>query len=82
VGEAEYLLQTAGDDPDGPLDHIRARVEEKLGKVRERFEDSSLDERARSAGHAADTYVRDNPWAAVAIAVGLGYLIARAGRRD
>jgi len=76
------LLRTAGDDPDGPVEHVRERVAEKLSKVKERFEGSDFDERARSAGKAADAYVRENPWAAVAIAVGLGYLIGRGGGRN
>lgn len=83
VSEAEGVLHAAGDDSDAPFQGIRERVEGALGKVKERFEGAvHLGERAKSAGKAADAYVRDNPWAAVAIAVGLGYLIGRAGRRD
>ena len=84
VNEAEDLLRTAGDDEsDGPLDAIRDRVEAAMGKVRERLEGAEeVGERARAAGRTADAYVRDNPWAAIAVAVGLGYLVGRIGRRD
>lgn len=82
VGDAEELLRAAGEDTDSRFDGMRDRVEDALGKVKARFEDAEhLGERAKSAGKAADAYVRENPWAAVALAVGLGYLIGRI-RRD
>jgi ElaB/YqjD/DUF883 family membrane-anchored ribosome-binding protein len=82
VSEAEDLLGTAEEDSAGPFDAIRSRVEASLGKVKDRLDESEIGARAKSAGKTADAYVRENPWTAVAIAVGLGYLIGRIGRRD
>lgn len=82
VRDAEALLRATEGGVGERVDEIRARVEESLGNVKEHLNAEGLKDRARTAGKAADTYVRENPWAAVAIAVGLGYLLGRVGRRD
>lgn len=83
VSEAEDLLGTAEDESDGPFDAVRDRIEASLGKVKDKLHNADeLGEKARAAGQAADAYVKENPWTAVAVAVGVGYLIARIGRRD
>ena len=83
VSEAEDLLGTAEDESDGPFDAMKDRIEASLGKVKDTFHDAEgLGDKARVAGQAADAYVKENPWTAVAVAVGVGYLIGRIGRRD
>ena len=66
------------------IDEVRARVEETLDGARERLKAAGEGraERVKAVAKSADSYVRDNPWVAVAVAVGLGYLIGRASRRD
>ena len=83
VSEAEDLLGTAEEESDGPFDAMKDRIGASLDKVKEKLNGADeLGEKARAAGQAADAYVKENPWTAVAVAVGVGYLIGRIGRRD
>jgi ElaB/YqjD/DUF883 family membrane-anchored ribosome-binding protein len=40
-----------------------------------------MEEKARTAARTTDDYVRDNPWRAVGIAAGVGFLLGLIGRR-
>ena len=82
VREAESLLR----DSDGPIGdrvaEVRSRIEETMEGARERLREAGEKSgRVKAAAQSAETYVRDNPWAAVAIAAGLGYVIGNLGRR-
>lgn len=82
VAEAEEFLTTTDDAGRGPGERIRARVEDSLSKVKTRLDDANLGERAKAGSKAVDDYVRENPWMAAVVAVGIGFLIGRSGRRD
>ena len=84
VRDVDALLHATQDQAGEKFADVRARVQESLGHAKERLESAGtgVRDRARSAGKATDSYVHENPWTAVAIAVGLGYLIGRIGRRD
>jgi len=82
VAEAEEFLTTTDEEGHGPAERIRARVEDSLSKVKTRLDDAELGERAKAGGKAVDDYVRENPWIAAVVAVGIGFLIGRSGRRD
>ena len=81
--DAEALLHATEGQAGEKIAEARARAEESLGSARERMQSAGADfqTRARSAAKSADTYVRENPWTAVAIAAGIGYLLAQLGRR-
>lgn len=81
--DAEALLRATGGQAGEEIAGARARVEESLGAARERLEGAGADfqARARSAGRSADAYVRENPWTAVAIAAGIGFILGQLGRR-
>jgi ElaB/YqjD/DUF883 family membrane-anchored ribosome-binding protein len=81
--DAEALLRATEGQADEKIAEARARAEETLGGARERLKGAGADigTHARSAARAADTYVRENPWAAVAIATGIGFLLGQLGRR-
>ncbi len=83
IRDAEALLRATEGQAGEKIAEARARAEESLGSARERLENAGADLKthARSAARAADTYVHENPWAAVAIAAGLGYLLGQLGRR-
>jgi ElaB/YqjD/DUF883 family membrane-anchored ribosome-binding protein len=68
VSQAEELLRAVGDDGDAAVAALRERVLASIETARARLGD--LEQHAA----AADTYVRQNPWTAVAIGAGIGLL--------
>jgi ElaB/YqjD/DUF883 family membrane-anchored ribosome-binding protein len=81
VRDAESLLRETGDHVGDRVADVRTRIEEKLEDARERLQQEGTAERMKSAARSTETYVRENPWTAVLIAAGLGYLIGNLGRR-
>jgi ElaB/YqjD/DUF883 family membrane-anchored ribosome-binding protein len=77
VEQAETLLATAGTEGDAALDSLRSRVHDTLGAARARLSD--LEQEARQAGRraasATESWVRSNPWAALAIGAGIGLIV-------
>ena len=77
VEQAESLLASAGSEGDAALDSLRARVNDTLGAARARLSD--LEQEARAAGRraasATESWVRSNPWAALAIGAGIGLIV-------
>lgn len=80
VRDAESLLRETGEDAGGRVAEVRSRIEEKLEGARERLHEEGAG-RLKSAAKSTETYVRENPWTAVLIAAGVGFLIANMGRR-
>jgi len=83
VRDADALLRATEGQAGDKIADLRARAEESLGSARQRLSDAGarLEERARSAARSTDTYVHENPWTAVAIAAGIGYVLGNIGRR-
>lgn len=83
VRDAEALLRATEGDVGDRVSDIRTRVEETLEGARERLHEaaSAKGARIRSAAHTTENYVRENPWTAVLIAAGVGFLIGAIGRR-
>jgi ElaB/YqjD/DUF883 family membrane-anchored ribosome-binding protein len=82
VREAESLLEGA----DGPVGEraaeVRSRIEDTLEDARGRLREAGeKGNRMKAAAGSAEAYMRKNPWTAVLIAAGLGYMIANMGRR-
>lgn len=84
VSDVDTLLHATGGQASEKLADARARVEESLTNAKDKLKDAggSAREKVRTAGQTADTYVRENPWTVAAIALGVGYVIGRLGRRD
>ena len=84
VRDAESLLSGTRGQMGERVAEVRDRIEEKLDDARERLREAGADKAARvkDAARSTDTYVREHPWTAVAIAVGVGYLLGRISRRD
>jgi ElaB/YqjD/DUF883 family membrane-anchored ribosome-binding protein len=66
VAAAEELLSVTADEAGPKIQEVRARAEEALRGARERLQ---------GMGGELDAKVRQNPWAAVGIAAGLGLVI-------
>jgi len=77
VADAEELLKLTADDVSESTTSLRARLQERLAESRHRLLDlqHTATERAKAAGHAADDYVHENPWKAVAIGAGVGLIV-------
>ncbi|PWT76111.1 MAG: DUF883 domain-containing protein [Proteobacteria bacterium] len=75
--DVEELLKLTASQTGEKIAAARARAEESLRTAKENLEDASDDimMRARDASRLADDYVNDNPWQAVGIAAGIGFLI-------
>jgi len=84
AGDLEQLLRATANQTGKQVAQVRARAEESLKLARGRLADAQETALAktRAAGAAADDYVRDNPWQALAIAsavgIALGIALSRA----
>jgi ElaB/YqjD/DUF883 family membrane-anchored ribosome-binding protein len=77
VSEAEALLGAMGADSDGALQSLRDRVYDSIDAAKARLAD--LQEQADRAGQraaaVAESWMRENPWTAVAIGASAGLII-------
>jgi len=81
--DAEMLLRATAGQTGEAIAAARARTEASLQRAKEDAAAASdaLVNGARWAGAATDRYVRANPWQAIGIALGIGFLIGRIGHR-
>jgi ElaB/YqjD/DUF883 family membrane-anchored ribosome-binding protein len=83
IADAEALLRATAGEADETIAAARARVRDSLDSARAGLGALGEEtiEQARAALHAADSYVRENPWQALGIAalagIALGLLISR-----
>lgn len=84
IEQAEQLLGAAGAD-NATLGELKDRVNQTIGAARDKLADLEREarQRGRRAAAATESWVRTNPWAALAIGAGLGLiagaLIMRSG---
>lgn len=78
VSQAEDLLRALGNESGEAIDAMRARVSATLRDARSRLSGRATQARnlASNTMSQADSYVRENPWRAVAIGAGIGMLLA------
>ena len=76
VEQAEQLLGTVGVDGD-QLGALRDRVNDTVSQARDKLADLEREARAsgKRAAAATETWVRANPWTALAIGAGIGLII-------
>jgi ElaB/YqjD/DUF883 family membrane-anchored ribosome-binding protein len=77
VRDAENLLRATAAQGGEKVEEVRAKAEESLRQAKERLKgvEEEAVAKARAMAGDADEYVRDNPWAAVGIAAGIGLVI-------
>jgi ElaB/YqjD/DUF883 family membrane-anchored ribosome-binding protein len=80
--DAEALLKATADVTGERVDEIRARTQETVRRAYDHLYDRNMQRRVRRFARNADSYVRDNSWSAIGIAVGVGLLIGLITRRD
>lgn len=84
IADAEALLKATANQGGDKVAEIRARVEDSIGNVKNRIAETqeALIAQTKAAAKATDVYVHDNPWNAVGVAAGVGFVIGwLAGRR-
>lgn len=76
VEQAEQLMSAAGADS-ATLGALKDRVNETIGSARAKLSDLEQDARQRGkrAAVATESWVRSNPWAALAIGAGIGLIV-------
>jgi ElaB/YqjD/DUF883 family membrane-anchored ribosome-binding protein len=76
VAQAEALMDAAGTN-NASLGDLKDRVNETIEAAREKLADLQQEarQRGRTAAAATESWIRLNPWAAVAIGAGLGMLV-------
>lgn len=77
IADAEEVLKVTADQATAGASELRVRMQERLQQAKSRLLDlqEATVARARAAGHAADDYVHDHPWKAIAAAAGVGVII-------
>jgi ElaB/YqjD/DUF883 family membrane-anchored ribosome-binding protein len=78
VAETEQLLKSiAGSGGNDMSSAARAKLQQSLRDAKERLLEleRTLVKHGQDAARAADDYVHENPWRAVGIAAGVGFLL-------
>lgn len=77
VADAEELLRATANQAGEKVAVARAKIQESLQEAKYRLAraEEAIVDRTREAAKATDQYVHDNPWTAVGIAAGIGFLM-------
>ncbi len=77
VSDTERLLEHTATLAGDQADELRRQIHESLLRARQTLQltEDSLRERGQAAVTATEDYVQANPWQAVGIAAGVGFLI-------
>lgn len=77
VADAEELLRATASQAGEKASELRAKLERHVADAKARLADAeaALVDQAKRIGRAADDYVHDNPWRAVGIAAGIGFIV-------
>ncbi len=84
INDAEELLKVTANQAGETVTIARQKIEQSLIEGKKALADAEkmLVQKTREAADVADDYVRDNPWSAVGIAVGVGLLLGILIRRS
>ena len=84
VHDAEELLRATAGQTGEKLDGVRARAQESLRAAKARMAEAGadLEARARAVARSTDDYVHQNPWTAIAVAAGIGFIAGMLSRRS
>jgi ElaB/YqjD/DUF883 family membrane-anchored ribosome-binding protein len=77
VQDAEDLLKATAGQAGEKVGAVRARAEESIRAAKARLADAGEEivDRTRAAARSGDKYVHDNPWTAIGVGAGIGFLI-------
>ena len=77
VADAEELVKVTASHTEERIAAARAKAEESLKAAKARLaeQEGAVMTKTRAAAKATEDYVRANPWKAVGIAVGAGFVL-------
>ena len=77
IADAEEILRATAGAAGDKMQDLRERIGERLRDAKLRIADAEavLVDKTKAAARATDDYVNDNPWQAVGIAAGIGFLL-------
>jgi ElaB/YqjD/DUF883 family membrane-anchored ribosome-binding protein len=77
IADAEELLRATAGQAGEKIAVVRERMQENLSRAKVKLAqvENIVIDRTKQAAHAADQYVHENPWAAVGVAAGVGFLL-------
>ncbi|MBU6459254.1 MAG: DUF883 family protein [Proteobacteria bacterium] len=77
IHDAEDLLKVTASQTGEQVMELRKKAESRLSDLRERLSDldENIIERTRVAAQKTDAMVRENPWGAAGIGLGVGILL-------
>ena len=77
VADTEELLRSTAVQAGDKISELRAKAQDHLAsaKLKLAAAEAAIVDKAKEAGRVADDYVHDNPWGAVGIAAGVGFLV-------
>ncbi len=77
IADAEELLRATAGQAGDKIGDLRAKAQDHLASAKIKLADAeaAVVDKAKQAGRVADDYVHDNPWGAVGVAAGIGFLI-------
>jgi ElaB/YqjD/DUF883 family membrane-anchored ribosome-binding protein len=83
AADMEQLLEATADQTGERLAQVRGKAEQSLRAAKARLSElpAAALERSRAAGHAADDYVRANPWPFVALGAVAGLVLGSVASR-
>ena len=84
IADAEEILRATADQTGEMIAALRVRIQERVLDARIRLDaaEAVLIDKTRAAARATDDYVHANPWQAVGIGAGVGFLLGLVlGRR-
>jgi ElaB/YqjD/DUF883 family membrane-anchored ribosome-binding protein len=77
VADADEILRATAGVAGEKMAELRERIGERLSDAKLRLADAEaiMVDKTRAAARVTDEYVKENPWQAVGVAAGIGFLI-------
>jgi ElaB/YqjD/DUF883 family membrane-anchored ribosome-binding protein len=77
IGDAEELLRASANQAGEKFAAARQKIEQSLVEGKKSLADAEklVVQKSKEAADIADDYVRENPWSAIGIAVGIGLVL-------
>jgi ElaB/YqjD/DUF883 family membrane-anchored ribosome-binding protein len=77
IADAEEILVATADQTGEKIATLRSTIRERLLDARIRLDEveQAMKDKTRAAARATDDYVHDNPWQAVSVGAGIGFLL-------
>ncbi|MBK6639200.1 MAG: DUF883 domain-containing protein [Rhodocyclaceae bacterium] len=77
IADSEELLRATAGQAGERITELRARAQDHLAAAKVKLAEAEVAmlDKTKAVARATDTYVHENPWAAVGIAAGAGLLV-------